>query len=1354
MGALSSTMTASPFTSSQQPRPPPVEESSISPTAASSKQHRRYQSEVPDLSPFSTLSCQVQATNAWRRDLKSLFSRASERFADVSWAVGGGDGGTSESGDETDGEADETNTISTASHRPPEGIIWAHKAILYARAPNTFQARYLQLQSPAVNLGAMASSSQVSLPILRAPSPDASILSKTSSMSRSRMRVRGAAPPSSFTKERIGKKGKRLSSSSSSSDAPVASDSENEGPGEGLRRKGSRGLFSSNTGSTIEISRPSSQNTFRSESLSVISATSTIKGPMRLEGESQAFFEAMLEYLYTAEESMVEAFEFLYEDRISAGGNVEERLEKLRQDLVFMWRSRLYSDVQVVLGEGDEQAAVGTIPDGNASVLSFPIGEPDYADADEEETACFSAHRMILASRSPYFAALLLSPYADQTSTTLRLPSPPFTPAALHFALGFLYTGTLFFSNRTFDLATAFQLWRAGAYLQVETLQNLVASLIANDFCHGFRCWPPCKTCVKRVPRTLAFACAPDVVDAYLKTLAIDAVSGLSFGIYWSKDVGNLDQTTRASIVSNIKSRIDQHPGHIVSALRQLSIVGTRIDMERSSRWVDSLRLMCESVESHIAAKLGADLEVLIKTEEWMELVEGVGFNNDVLERALIILVDGLNERRAASIYQTLVGQVLLREEGLPSESIREILEEARGGIIRYLKRRWVSARALAAFNMLERWALKELADELDVPSTDLLLPNDETATTSTPALRSRTGLQAAVVRPSAVVQRPSIGPSKGRPVRAVGSAPGDLVDGEREAGPIHMRAAVLNRNAARLSATQGFRSGTADTNVQASAAAVEGQKSPSVRSGSVMSRPRGSLRGTPSEIDQTMSRASVSADSIRSNASGKGSAQQSLSNVSLADARSVASRSRSRTPTAAASVASSIVAGSSSARQPSGDGPTTPKASRISSGPRTSASSVQSKTTSTSRPLIKPAPSSSTPTAGAASSTSASTKANLRPAASNGSLRSVKNEGGQPSSDRAASIANFRARGSPQNTPQTAAQAKTDASPATIRVKRGTPTTSSTNDSALSKTPRRTSSSSSLGSTKSLRKVASRQALPVGSVKAKVAAISSSSNAPPPPVPAIRKGVTPLSDVTKLKIQQRVSSPSAMDVDPQYFNKVTLAGYEGTVLSLGIPCVIAPRCANGHQLKAVVKYLGPIAQRQGPWVGVEVSLPIPTEIEEASLRLNDGTLDGHRYFDVGTSCSSSTKSTALTRNGGESSPPPEREARRRRIARMTARPAKDLASWEKTPPKAHLALKVPPPSFSVAPAAAAAAAADDQDSPLPIGSEEGAPPSAKRRKDLGGLGLGDIHSSAAEETGSSRRGLFLRPNEVLWLVT
>lgn len=85
------------------------------------KNHSKpYAAALSDLSPFSTLACQVEATNTWRKDLKSLFTRAGERFADVSWTSGDQDDVSM-----TDEEGRVPSMRSSPSHR--ESVVWAHK---------------------------------------------------------------------------------------------------------------------------------------------------------------------------------------------------------------------------------------------------------------------------------------------------------------------------------------------------------------------------------------------------------------------------------------------------------------------------------------------------------------------------------------------------------------------------------------------------------------------------------------------------------------------------------------------------------------------------------------------------------------------------------------------------------------------------------------------------------------------------------------------------------------------------------------------------------------------------------------------------------------------------------------------------------------------------------------------------------------------------------------------------------------------------------------------------------------------------------------------------------------------------
>jgi hypothetical protein len=155
---------------------------------------------------------------------------------------------------------------------------------------------------------------------------------------------------------------------------------------------------------------------------------------------NSTLFSNELEYLCTGK-GFGEALEFLFDssesssrDRHLRGVDDDDddddadpealRIDKLRKDLVFMWRSRLYSDVRIALTCNFSSSS------------SSPPGDTT--------TAIFSFHRFTLVSRSPYFRdALSWQPNKQQPGDeppTLNWPSPPFTPASLHFTLGFMYT--------------------------------------------------------------------------------------------------------------------------------------------------------------------------------------------------------------------------------------------------------------------------------------------------------------------------------------------------------------------------------------------------------------------------------------------------------------------------------------------------------------------------------------------------------------------------------------------------------------------------------------------------------------------------------------------------------------------------------------------------------------------------------------------------------------------------------------------------------------------------------------------------------------------------------------------------
>jgi hypothetical protein len=132
----------------------------------------------------------------------------------------------------------------------------------------------------------------------------------------------------------------------------------------------------------------------------------------------------------------------------------------------------------------------------------------------------------------------------------LTLPSPPFTPASLHFTLSFIYTGTLIFSHRTYDLSTAFAIHRSALYLSLTTLHDEIQACIVQKL-HGlFRAfisfaeyerltggkWGTggcrCRQCARRAPRVLEFALEDEARNVSLDRGVRRALVGL-FGEGW-----------------------------------------------------------------------------------------------------------------------------------------------------------------------------------------------------------------------------------------------------------------------------------------------------------------------------------------------------------------------------------------------------------------------------------------------------------------------------------------------------------------------------------------------------------------------------------------------------------------------------------------------------------------------------------------------------------------------------------------------------------------------------------------------------------------------------------------------------
>ncbi|KAH9478923.1 hypothetical protein JR316_0009386 [Psilocybe cubensis] len=784
--------------------------------ASVSQQQQEQQPPPPGLQEATKNS-----TLAWQRDLESLFHHAKDRFPDVVWELVGS-------------EEEDSRMLEE---------VWGHKAIVYARAPPSFQNRYFTFRPNGGALSPAPYSSSPSYPI----GDSALSLGLESSINLALERR---------------------------SPSPSASTS----------------LAHHNNHSSYTTTQTPGSNT------TLLRLTTNI---------NPSLFSDELEYLYTGK-GFGEAFEFLFDtadsretprpapgtlsaDGLSPDDPESLRIDKLRKDLVFMWRSRLYSDVRIALtgNFGGSHSAQG-----------------------ENTTAIFSSHRFILVSRSPYFHTALIGwPLAKAVASgggeppTLTLPSPPFTPASLHFTLGFIYTGTLIFSHRSYDLATALSLLQSAMYLSLPTLHDEVQARIVQEMCHGlFHAFIPfaayealtqgrwgtggcrCRQCARRAPRVLEFAVREDVRNTCLERGARRALVGM-FGEGWcTAEFGNMmPPKLRESLLRGLAKRTTPENAFplLFAAEHALRKIGSVIEP-----WADVVREMLLAGRKGVDEVLARESERCFEAEEWMEIMQsgGVRFEDgERVEWAMAAVLRGVKEPYAAALYQTLVSSILLRPHPtdvtapmLPVTShVHVQVEQTRVELLRWIGKHWLEVRMEKGFDVLEGWALKEISDHIEVPIDDLLSPPSYTSnkglspSPSSPSLSgSMTGSPSNLKRAGAHAKAGQRHGHHGHHhLRPISNHPHtSKVDAESDAAS-SMRVSVLSRSVAGSVSGSGSRAG-AGGGVGSSS---RGSVASSVRSGRERDREREEERGSmlsPSRSNASVRSSAASTHSVASFAS------------------------------------------------------------------------------------------------------------------------------------------------------------------------------------------------------------------------------------------------------------------------------------------------------------------------------------------------------------------------------------------------------------------------------------------------------------------------------------------------------
>ncbi|KAI0760008.1 hypothetical protein C8Q74DRAFT_1293309 [Fomes fomentarius] len=1039
------------------------------------------------------------STAHWQDDLQALFDHAKDRFADVVWEL--------QSDDAKPGEE-----------------IWGHKAVVYARAPPSFQARYFSFKPPP------------------APSP----LPYSSSPT-------GSLPAQSALSLTLGLDFASPSRSPSPSPYRAISPSPSTNPANGA----------------------------------LLRLPTTI---------NPTIFTNELEYLYTGK-GWAEQFEFLFEENPEQGhGTDEARVDKLRKDLVFMWRSRLYSDVRISL--------TGSFSSTN----------------HESATAIFSSHRFILASRSPYFSTQLLQwgvKHSPGEPLTLNLPSPPFTPASLHFTLGFIYTGTLIFSHRTFDLDTAFHIMRSAAYLSLDTLYDEIQARIVQEMLHGlFHAflefseyeaitggkWGTggcrCRQCARRAPRVLEFSILDDVKNPHLERGARRALVGL-FGDGWcTSEFAALPQKTRDGLLKGLAKRTT--PMNVFALLAASQAALKKLDTVIDT-WGDTVRDMVTAARKTIDDVVATQAADCFEQPEWMEIMEadGVRFEDgEKVEMLLESLRRGLNEKNAAMAYQAVVDLVLLKPHPTDPEAallsstshVRVQAEQARMDIIRYIRRRWLTIKQDDGFAGLEPWAAKEIANELELPNEqELLMPASPSSTARGGKLTVRNGPVSKIEDGSDTVSLHSM--------RSVAkSVTGRDLAVRSSAASVRSVARSTHSTTSRLTTTTiSRRVPLSPSSLRPDSKLTPSHTTPSPSRASLADtdRAKSPLSPSPSPIP----RSSLSTAAVRK---------------STASVHSTATTDRPPRPkSVAASIKSTRSTASTIRRGVAGPGPSTLRS--VSGSSR--ASTLSTATTSANSTAFETARSELTP-----SSVGRTRKSS---AASSISTTSVHTTGAstprvpkRPPSVASRTTPSIKG-GKPIEPPKLGAVAKRTTSTASIR------STISTKSTATRKSVARSTSGTPAASkvaTSAAKTNGEADTTAGGTIKAKPNTSPAPSTAPTKSHEKHASVVSSSSISTVRESLKRKSSADTIREGATSLESSTTSARLplGATLEVGIPCIISSKKAR---FRAYARYIGEVEGELGPWVGVEVPMNDAwTDDKLDGRQWHDGTWGGIRYFDIGAS--------------------------------------------------------------------------------------------------------------------------------------
>ncbi|ORZ01113.1 hypothetical protein BCR43DRAFT_486405 [Syncephalastrum racemosum] len=346
-----------------------------------------------------------------------------------------------------------------------------------------------------------------------------------------------------------------------------------------------------------------------------------------------------------------------------------------------------------------------------------------------ESNDSVAVHRGLLAARSNYFYAIFCTDFAQQKGQGVRLPGDLFTLPVLDVILSYLYTDALPplceptapLQAKKYALRVLRDAYRAADYLgHADMIGDAVLNAMAG-LCHGFKC--VCTECAMLLPSMLLFAEKHNhaKMREALINLYADPIHSLAH-LWSTRPFATLVQSRRPMIPDIMKQTLANIKKQTaIQVLESLHLCLSRL------RSADPTPTWSAPVRDHVVEPIVHHTVVMISNNFGFYCVDypiipscvdnGFGFSIDFLEFLLRrVLHQGIIDYNAAQLYQSIVRDLIGRQELEGSRPVDNVLLDARQRCVEYLRLHWTGVKAQGGFRSIEKDILRLLAEDIDVP--------------------------------------------------------------------------------------------------------------------------------------------------------------------------------------------------------------------------------------------------------------------------------------------------------------------------------------------------------------------------------------------------------------------------------------------------------------------------------------------------------------------------------------------------------------------------------------------------------------------------------------------------------------